>query len=963
MDVNKIKKCSIFPTLKNIVVKLTIDPYVKPVQQPLRRIPIAVEKLVEEKLESALQRGIIEKVDGPSPWISPMVIAFKSNGDIRICIDMRRANQAIIRENYPIPTFDLMMTKLRKAQYFSKIDLSEAYHQLELHEESRIITTFITHKGLFRYKRLMFGVNSAVEIYQKTLEALLANCKNCINFLDDIIVFGDNETDHDNCLKKVLSVLDENNATRNEDKCIYKVKELNFLGHKLSHRGINVDSNKVDTIINFRSPENKEELRSFLGLVSYLGKFIPNLGTETDALRQLIKTDSKFNWSKEHEQDFTRLKQRLAHLPTLSYFDPGRRTRLIADASPVALGAVLLQFDTEGNPLVISFASKSLSTTEKRYSQTEKESLALVWSVERFYLYLAGLKFELETDHKPLEAIFKPSSKPPARIERWLLRLQAFDFEVVYKAGKSNIADQLSRLCKLQNEKSFDSEEETHIFRIIEESIPKALNVSKILSESRNDLQISDAIIKVCDNSWAMNDKNIYYPFRMELANMSSILLRGNKIVIPTSLTKQVLDLAHEGHPVETVIKRRLRAKVWWPSLDKETTAYVKSCRDCLLVSQPNRAPPMARHEFPRAPWLCLAMDLMGPLPNKEMIFVVIDYYSRFTEVRFLKSTTSAVIIKHLNDIYTRFGIPKKMTVDNGRQFISTEIKNFCNQLDIELIQTPPYWPQANGEVENMNKSILKRLQIAHTNGQEYKEAIQQFLFMYHATPHGTTGKSPSELLFGRNIRDKIPSINDLVLEDLDGEVRDNDALNKQKGKEREDVARASKEDDISVGDKVITKRLVRSHKLQTNFGKEEYEVIGRKGNEVTLMKDGQTLQRHVSHVKRAPDTQSSLRTHPIEGDSGLQAPGSNQEPVSETSQSSPTTVTVQSPRKLPSTYQSSLVTPATRSSRRSSSFTEDQSQEKSQNNGSERNSSLFSQQVTPLKLKKKEGLWRTVQH
>lgn len=229
-----------------------------------------------------------------------------------------------------------------------------------------------------------------------------------------------------------------------------------------------------------------------------------------------------FNWSKEHEQDFTRLKQRLAHLPTLSYFDPGRRTRLIADASPVALGAVLLQFDTEGNPLVISFASKSLSTTEKRYSQTEKESLALVLSVERFYLYLAGLKFELETDHKPLEAIFKPSSKPPARIERWLLRLQAFDFEVVYKAGKSNIADPLSRLCKLQNEKSFDSEEETHIFRIIEESIPKALNVSKILSESRNDLQISDAIFKVCDNSWAMNDKNIYYPFRMELANMSS---------------------------------------------------------------------------------------------------------------------------------------------------------------------------------------------------------------------------------------------------------------------------------------------------------------------------------------------------------------------------------------------------------------------------------------------------------
>ena len=255
----------------------------------------------------------------------------------------------------------------------------------------------------------------------------------------------------------------------------------------ISNRGINADPKKVDTILNFRAPNTREELQSFLGLVTYFGKFIPNLGTETDPLRQLIKTDVKFDWTQEHQKHFHNLKKSLVNLTTLSYFDPQRRTRLVADASPVALGAVLLQFDPEENPKIISFASKILSDVERRYSQTEKESFTLVWSLERFYFYLAGIKFELETDHKPLKAIFNPTSKPPARIERWLLRLQAFNYKVIYKPGKQNIADSLSHLCKVHEEHSFNSGIEPHIFRIVEENAPKALKISTIISESQKD--------------------------------------------------------------------------------------------------------------------------------------------------------------------------------------------------------------------------------------------------------------------------------------------------------------------------------------------------------------------------------------------------------------------------------------------------------------------------------------------
>lgn len=192
----------------------------------------------------------------------------------------------------------------------------------------------------------------------------------------------------------------------------------------------------------------------------------------------------------------------MAKIPGLSYFDPNNKTRLIADASPVALGAVLLQFDTAGEPKIISFASRSLSDVEKRYSQTEKESLALVWAVEKFYFYLAGLEFELVTDHKPLETIFKPTSKPPARIERWLLRLQAFKFKVIYRAGKENISDALSRLCDFPSTNSSWRQTEFNLFRVVEYTVPTSLTISEIAQESAADEEIVDAMTCLDSNLW-----------------------------------------------------------------------------------------------------------------------------------------------------------------------------------------------------------------------------------------------------------------------------------------------------------------------------------------------------------------------------------------------------------------------------------------------------------------------------
>ncbi|XP_053968583.1 uncharacterized protein K02A2.6-like [Anastrepha ludens] len=314
------------------------------------------------------------------------------------------------------------------------------------------------------------------------------------------------------------------------------------------------------------------------------------------------------------------------------------------------------------------------------------------------------------------------------------------------------------------------------------------------------------------------------------------MILRGSRIVMPKALRPKLLQLAHEGHPGESAMKRRIRAKVWWPRVDREVEAYVKTCWDCLLVSQPNNPEPMKRHAFPDGPWQCVAADLLGPLPNSDYVFVLIDYYSRYQEVKFLRRITSETIITVLNEIFCRLGIPKSIRADNGRQFVSGEFRKFCDDHNITLITTPPYWPQANGEVENMNRSLVKRLKIAHNNRRDYVKEIQNFLLMYNVTPHGTTGTPPTELMFNRVIRDKIPGIQDITEGKLDSAARDLDVINKAKGKEAADKKRRAKICDIAPGDKVVLRNVVFPHKLTPTFDTLEYEIIEKKGMRSSLL-------------------------------------------------------------------------------------------------------------------------------
>lgn len=851
MDVNQVEKLESFACIKDVEVHVHMQPHIKPVVQPVRRLPLSLEAEVNLKLEDMLSRDIIEPKTGPTTWVSPLVVVAKASGGLRLCVDFRRVNQGVLREHHPMPVIEQILARLGGGTIWSKLDIKDSFLQVVVDAESRDILTFITTKGLFRFKRLPFGLVTAPEIFQKVVDEILCGCDGTHWYLDDIFVVGRDLEEHNARLKQVMDRLEHRGVQLNWDKCLFRAEEVEFLGHKITKSGIAPSNTKVAAILAFRRPTSDSEVRSFLGLANYLNKYIPDLATRDEPLRELTRKGVKFSWEPRHEEAFQTIKQAMADVQKLGFYDARLKTAVIADASPMGLGAMLVQTDKFGVERVISFASKSLTDTEKRYCQTEKEALALVWAVEKFQFYLLGKKFDLVTDCKALSYLFTPRSRPCPRIERWVLRLQCFDYEVVHIRGDQNAADALSRLSRTVPE-PFDSAEEI-VVRLIASANASTVAVSwsELVDASRDDAETT-SVFSCLDNDSLDLLPVAYRIVSVELCNVGGVLLRGDRIVVPASLRQRVLNTAHDGHPGVNMMKSHLRTSVWWPKLDADVESFVKGCRGCTLVSAPDVPEPLIRKELPTGPWEDIAIDYLGPLPEGQYLLVMVDCYSRYLEVCEMMCIDTKNTIDSLRKVFSRFGIPALIKADNGPQFASQEFKVFCETYGIRLVNTIPYWPQMNGQVERQNRSILKRLRIAQELGKDWREELHKYLLVYHATNHSITGQAPSTLMFGRRIKSKLPRI---PVHADDEAVRDSDRLRKQKGKEYTDKKRRAEYSEICEGDRVFLKRMRKEHKLQADYSPEEFMVVKKVGSDVTVRstESGIEFRRNVTHLKKVP--------------------------------------------------------------------------------------------------------------
>lgn len=844
--------------------KLHYDENADTEQNPHVRIPFHLRKPVEKEIENLLNNDIIEPVEGEAtPWISPVHVVRKPHNpdQIRICVDMRAPNKIIQRERHITPTIDDIVSRVKGSSYFSKLDLNKGYHQVELTKESRKLTVFSTHKGLFRYKRLNFGTSSAAEIFQNRIRQALQGLEGVENISDDILVHGRTQEEHDQRLRAVLQRLREKNITLNRDKCRFNKRSVVFYGHVFSAAGMSPDPRKVEALREAKQPINKDEVRSFLGLAQYCGRFIPNLASITEPLRRLTKNHVSWVWDNEQQQAFDSVRTSISEDCTNAYFCIEKDTELLVDASPVGLGAILAQRDA-GELRVIAMSSRSLSSVEQRYSQIEREALAITWGILHFRLYLYGGVFKVVTDHRPLVPLFNnPHSKPPTRIERWMIKLLEYNFEVEYQPGKSNPADYFSRHPIQMTEHKPPREEkmaEEHVNFITAHALPKTVGLDDIVQATRQDTVIQEAMKAMQTGRWHEVIKNSSPENSMELRRLylvrnelsardSDLLLRGNRIVIPTIMRKKVVQIAHEGHQGIVRTKSLLRTKVWFSGIDALVQNIVGACTQCQVITVDNSREPIKMSKLPDGPWRELSCDLMD-LPNGKYVMVIVDDYSRFPVAEIINSATAQAVITALDGILATFGVPETMRTDNGPCFIAQDFKKFAEYSGFRHRKVTPRWPRANGEAERMVQTIKKSYKIARNDGKSFRQELNQRLRNYRATPHPTTGEAPATLLFGRPMRTRIPEI---TVATPNHEVEDRDAHQKERMKVNAEAKLKLRSDDLQLGDTVLLRREGIISKELTPYDPDPFIITGKRGSMVTVTRRERKVTRDSSRFKR----------------------------------------------------------------------------------------------------------------
>ena len=845
--------------LKGKKVKLHIDESVKPVAQKHRRVPFHLRDKVEAEVTRLEEAGVIERVDSATDWISPIVISPKKDSkEIRMCVDMVEPNRAIKRTRHVIPTVEELRHDLNEAKIFSKLDLANGFHQLELDEESRNVTTFSTHMGLGRYCRLNFGTNSAPEIFHEELRKTLEGIPGVKNIHDDVLVFGSDEEDHYRALSATFQRLCDSGLTLKRSKCEFGKRSIKFFGLVFSDQGISPDPEKVEALQHLSPPTNQAELRSFLGMANYSAQFIYNYATISAPLRELNRKNAHWRWTTKHEKSFDAIKESLRKTALLNYYDPNLKTEIVCDGSPVGISAMLVQYNsTTQKPQVITYNSRSLTDVERRYGQIERESLAIQYGCLRNEIYLLGRDFDVVTDHKPLVSLYNNPRRPgPFRVERMRLKLQGFSFKVIYRPGKFNPADYTSRhplpLARCPKEELQTSAElEAHVNWVVTTDVPPSLELQEIQSALCHDPVLHDLYTAI-KNKQPLHAKKFkhFKSIATELSIAEGIILRGTKIVVPKSLQNKVIKIAHEGHQGLVKTKQLLRSRVWFPKMDELVSSVVGPCVACQATVNIPSQEPINSTQLPNGPWESLAVDYHGPLPSGDYVLVVIDEYSRFAEIDFTKSTSANATIPKLDRIFSSYGIPFQLKSDNGAPFNSKTFSDYCKFMGIRHTTITPLHPRANGLVENFNKMINKVTRTSSIERKCWKQELFKFLRNYRATPHITTGRCPADLLFQtRTYRVRLPELS--KFQNDDNQIRERDAKKKLQAKQYADRKSYVKTSSIKVGDLVLA-RNEKKGKLEPVYDPRPYTVTEKKGTMVTALRASpmHVLTRNTSFFK-----------------------------------------------------------------------------------------------------------------
>ena len=822
--------------------RLVLKEGAQPVFCRPRSVPFAIKEQIETELERLEKTGVICPVKY-SEWATPIVPVAKPDRSIRICGDFKiTVNSALHVDQYPLPVPEELFATLAGGKQFTKLDLSNAYQQLLLDNDSRKMCTINTHKGLYQYTRLPFGIASAPAIFQKLMDSVLQGMSRTVCYFDDILITGDSEDEHLKNLERVLGRLKTHGITVRKSKCVFMANSVEFLGHRIDAEGLHPLESKIEAMVKVPPPKNVAELKSFLGMVNYYAKFLPNLSTTISPLYTLLKKNSRWQWTEECSQAFLAAKGMLTSSKVLAHYNPKLPLILATDASSYGVGAVLTQVSEEGTERPIAYVSRTLSDAERNYAQIEKEALAIIFGVKRFHVYLYGRKFLLLTDHKPLTTIFGPKTGLPvvaaSRLQRWALVLSAYQYDVKFRATEEHgNVDGLSRL-PLKGERHEEEETEASIFNMVQiETLP--VTAGQLRNESRQDKELSK-VMRYLQNGWpemVTAELQPYETKKTELTIENHTLLWGMRVVIPRKLQAKVLSELHQNHPGMSRMKSLARSHVWWPNIDRDIEACVRACECCQAIKQSIPLAPMQPWTWPERPWQRVHVDFAGPFLGK-MFFLLMDAHSKWPEVYEMTSTTAQKTVDILRHIFAAYGLPEQLVSDNGPQFVAKEFEDFMLKNGIRHIRSAPYHPATNGLVERFVQSFKRAMETGKNSGQTLQHRLSSFLLAYRSSPHSVTNVSPCSLFLQRELRTKLDLLRQtteqIVRKKQEEQKEGHDKNTRERVFEQNDIVWAS---NFGVGERWV------KGKIKQSSGPSSYLVE---------LADGREWRRHIDHLRRA---------------------------------------------------------------------------------------------------------------
>ena len=755
-----------------------------PARQPLRRQPMLYAETVDKHIDEMLKASIIEPAQ--SEWASNLVLTKKKDGTTRCCVDYRQLNERTIKDSYALPRIDECLDTLKGAVWFSTLDLRSGYHQVAMHPGDADKTAFVTRRGMFRFRRMPFGLCNAGATFQRLMDVALAglNYECCLVYLDDIMVFATDAETHLSRLRKVFEKLQAVNLKLKPSKCSLLQKEVSFLGYIVSPAGISADQSKIESVKNWPTPNKLREVRGFDGLCSYYHKFIQGFSDIAAPLHDLTKKNQPFVWSQKCQAAFDELKQRLCTAPVLSLPANEGTYILDCDASDHGIGAALHQIQ-DGEEKVLAYGSRLYGKCEKNYCVTRKELLAVVFFTKVFKQYLLGREFVLRTDHAALQWLQR-TPEPIGQQGRWLEKLQEFQYRIIHRAGRKHTnADSLSRKpcrqCDLCNSTTS---------AVTENKVKNPWSPSKLQEAQKQDPDLQ-FIYKTVENNvrpdWAeilgqSSTIKTYWHMWDDLHIRYGVLYRKTRsgiflVIVPQKMKKDFFKIVHEditnGHLGVKRTRLQTKRRAYWVGWSKDVERLCKECNQCARYHRglpPKLGPlqPIPTGET----WERLSIDITGPHPRsvtgKMYILTMMDQFSKFVEAVAIPNQEAKTVAKALVDnVIVRYGTPLQILSDRGTNFESTLFHELCIILKIDKIRTTSYHPSTNGMLERFDRTLNSMLaRVVSDNQKDWCLHLPKVMAAYRATVHEATGFSPNFLVFAHENRAPMDLVFGRPLED-----------------------------------------------------------------------------------------------------------------------------------------------------------------------------------------------------